>query len=303
MSPKVSVLMSVLDGAAFLRPAVDSVLSQTFADFEFIIVDNASRDGTPAILDSYTDPRIVRIRNDRVLSLTQSLNRGLKAARGDCVARLDADDVAAPARLARQLALLDAHPDVLLAGSAVRVIDESGAVIGRIDPPTSSQALYDALAYSNPIVHSTAMFRRAAVMALGGYPERYAYAQDLALWLALAQRGRLGMIGEPLVDLREHRRQATQAPELALTRNREMIALFETAQRLPGLSPEALRRGRIHLATLHCLLGGALLSARRVPAAAAEVLRGLCLAPLFCTRRALAGRWRVAFPGPRSTSA
>src|SRR5690606_21549011 len=116
--------------------------------------------------------------------------------RGDYVARLDADDVAAATRLERQVTLLDAEPDVLLAGSAARVIDEAGRVIGRIDPPGAPGELYDALAFSNPIVHSAAMFRRAPVLALGGYPESYLYAQDLALWLQLAQRGRLAMIGE-----------------------------------------------------------------------------------------------------------
>jgi cellulose synthase/poly-beta-1,6-N-acetylglucosamine synthase-like glycosyltransferase len=299
--PRVSVLMSVLNGQEFLRPAVDSVLAQTFTDFEFIVIDNASRDDTPAILASYSDTRIIRLRNDRMLSLTQSLNKGLGVARGEYVARLDADDVAAPARLARQVELLDRDPQILLAGSGARVIDEHGCVTRRIDPPVTSADLYDALAWSNPIIHSSAMFRRDAAAAAGGYPETYVYAQDLALWLKLAERGRLGIVPELLVDLREHGRQATQAPELAVTRNREMIAIFGAAQRLPGLSADARRRGRSHLATLHCLLAGALLSAGRVPSAVAELLHGLYLAPVFCARRALAGRWRVAFPGGRGT--
>jgi glycosyltransferase involved in cell wall biosynthesis len=294
--PKVSVLMSVLNGQEFLRPAVESVLAQTFGDFEFIIIDNASRDETPAILDSYRDKRIVRLRNDEVLSLTQSLNKGLEVARGSYVARLDADDVALPARLARQVEFLDCNPDVVLVGSGVRVIDERGRVTGHIDPPSTSADIYNALAYSNPFVHSASMFRRTAAIAFNGYPEAYVYAQDLALWLKLAQRGRLGMVTESLVDLREHGRQATQSPHLAITRNREMIEIFSTAQQLPGLSSEARRRGRIHLATLHCLLAGALLSSGHLPSAAAELLRGLYLAPIFCTRRALAGRWRVALP-------
>src|SRR5262245_13045266 len=152
MTPTISVLMSVLNGQEFLRPAVESVLAQTFADFEFIIIDNASRDGTSAILDSYRDPRIVRLRNDRILSLTQSLNKGLQVARGTYVARLDADDVAAPTRLMKQVELLDRDQDILLAGSSVRVINETGHVIGRIDPPAAQGDLYNALAYSNPIV-------------------------------------------------------------------------------------------------------------------------------------------------------
>lgn len=288
--------MSVLNGSDFLRPAVDSVLAQTFADFEFIIIDNASTDDTPEILDSYADPRIVRMRNDRVLSLTQSLNKGLQAARGTYIARLDADDVAAPERLVRQVAFLGSDPDVLLIGSGATVIDETGRKIGEVNPPQTSNAIYDALAYSNPFVHSATMFRRDAALAAGGYPETYVYAQDLALWLKLAAHGRLGMVSERLVELREHSRQATQSPSLAITRHREAIAIFTKAQKLPGLSAEAQRRGRIHLATLHCLLAGALLTSRQLPQAIAALLHGLYLAPMFCARRALAGRWRAALP-------
>jgi GT2 family glycosyltransferase len=300
VTPKVSVLMSVLNGREFLRPAVESILAQTFGDFEFIIIDNASTDDTPTILDSYLDQRIVRLRNDRVLSLTQSLNKGLTIARGEYVARLDADDIAAPERLSRQADFLARNPDVLLVGSSARVIDERGQARGAINPPTARADIYNALAYSNPIVHSAAMFRREAAAALGGYPDAYVYAQDMALWLRLAQRGALGMVAEPLVDLREHSRQATQSPKLAITRNREMIALFSEAQKLPGLSRDARQRGRLHLATLHCLLAGALLSSRRWPAAIGELVRGVCLAPVFCVRRALAGRWRVALPKPQA---
>ncbi|MGZ5867109.1 MAG: glycosyltransferase [Xanthobacteraceae bacterium] len=296
MTPKVSVLMSVLNGREFLRPAVESVLNQSFTDFEFIIIDNASRDDTASILDLYHDQRIVRVRNEQTVSLTKSLNKGLRIARGEYIARLDADDVAASARFFRQASFLDAHPDVLLIGTHARTIDETGQVIGQVTPPADPADLYDALAYSNPFLHSSVMFRRLPATELGGYPETYIYAQDLALWLKLAQLGRLGMIPELLIDSREHKRQATQSRDLAITRHRETIAIFNSAQQLAGLSDEARRRGRLYLATLHCLLGGALLSSRQLPSAFVELSRGLSLAPVFCVKRALAGRWRVAFP-------
>ena len=126
MTPRVSVIMSVLNGAEFLRPAVASILNQTFTDFEFIIIDNASTDATADILDSYRDPRIVRVRNGNILTLTESLNKGLVLARGVYVARQDADDISAPARLERQLAILDTQPDALLVGTHARMIDETG---------------------------------------------------------------------------------------------------------------------------------------------------------------------------------
>lgn len=296
-TPKLSVLMSVLNGEAFLRPAVESILGQTFRDFEFVIVDNASRDSTPTILDSYCDDRIVRLRNDVVLSLTESLNRGLQVARGSYIARMDADDIAAPARLARQTEFLDVHPDVALVASHVRLIDRNGAAFAYISRPTDPRELYDALAYCNPFAHSATMFRRAPVVALGGYPTNYQFAQDLALWLKLAQPGRLGMIGDALVDMREHRGQTTFSPDLALLRHRESIAIFETAQHLPELSDKARRLGRMNLARIHCFLAGALLTSGKLAQGLLELARGIRLAPIFCVRRAMAGRWRTALPG------
>ena len=106
-SPRVSVLMSVYNGERYLRAAVDSILSQTFADFEFVIVDDASSDCTPSILDSYDDPRIVRLRLERNQGLAGALNEGLLLSRGRYIARQDADDVSLSSRLARQVAHLD----------------------------------------------------------------------------------------------------------------------------------------------------------------------------------------------------
>jgi glycosyltransferase involved in cell wall biosynthesis len=295
-APRVSVIMSVLNGEKFLRPAIDSILGQTFAYFEFIVIDNASRDGTAAILDSYADGRIVRLRNDEVLSLTASLNKGLNVARGELVARLDADDLAAPQRLARQVAFMDAHPDVVLVASQLRIIDETDRVIGYFRSPTRHEDLYDELAFRNPIGHSAAMFRRAAVLALGGYPSAYVFAQDLALWVMLVRHGRFGLIDELLGDNREHSRRTTFSPALALLRHRESIDIFQNALRLPSLSARARRLGRINLARLHCLLSGALLKSGAVVAGLTELAHGLRLAPLFCMRRALAGRWRTALP-------
>jgi glycosyltransferase involved in cell wall biosynthesis len=297
MSPRVSVLMSVLNGETYLRPAVESILNQTFRDFEFIIIDNASRDGTAAILDTYTDDRIRRLRNDEVLSLTRSLNKGLQMACGEYVARMDADDIAVSSRLARQVAFLDVNPDALLVASHVRLIDGNSEVFAYVDRPTDSAALYDAFAYSNPIAHSAAMFRRAPIAEMGGYPSQYVFAQDLALWLKFARPGRIGMIGEALVDVREHRGQATFSPELALLRHREAIAIWEAAQKLPALSRSARRRGRMNLARVHCQLAGALLASGKSTEALGELAHGVYLAPLFCVRRALAGRWRTALPG------
>jgi hypothetical protein len=278
--PKISVVMSVLNGEAFLRPAVESILNQTFGDFEFIVIDNNSTDATSAILDSYDDARIVRVRNDRVLTLTESLNKGLALARGDYIARQDADDISASKRFARQAALLDAQPETVLVGTHVRMMDAHGAVFAQFAPPADPAALYEMLPSANPFAHSSCMFRREAALAAGGYPSQYAFAQDLALWLLLARRGKLAMVNQPLLDLREHRGQTTHAPAYRILRHRESIAIFKSAQALPGLSADALRRGRAHLARLHGMLARDLLRSGNAVSAAVELARGLALSPL-----------------------
>lgn len=295
MSPKISVIMSVLNGEAYLRPAVDSILNQTLGDFEFIIIDNASTDGTTAILDSYADPRIVRLRNASVLSLTQSLNIGLDKARGAYIARQDADDISMPSRFALQAEMLDANPETVLVGSHVRLIDEHGVVFGQFRPPVEPRALYESLTCANPFAHSVCMFRREAAKFAGGYPTDYVFAQDLALWLKLARPGSLGMIGQDLLDLREHRGQTTNAPGYRIVRHHESIALFDQAQRLPELSRDALERGRIHLSNLHGILARDLMKSGKWLAAAAEMLRAFSTAPGFFLRRIFGGPHASAF--------
>jgi glycosyltransferase involved in cell wall biosynthesis len=279
MTPKVSVLMSVLNGEEFLRPAVQSILDQSFTDFEFIIVDNASTDATAKILDGYLDARIVRLCNDRVLSLAESLNKGLAFARGGYVARQDADDISAPDRLSRQVDFLNANTDVTLVGTHVRMIDEAGKVFAQFNPPTDPRALYDQLASENPFAHSSCMFRRAEALAVGGYPSRYVFAQDFALWLLLSQKGKLGMVGEPLLDLREHRGQTTRAPAYRVLRHVESVEILRNAQSLSGMSRDALRRGRIHLARLYGVLGRDLFLSGRYMSAVFALARGIMISP------------------------
>src|SRR3712207_3671984 len=111
-SPKVTVLMAVYNGEAYLREAVDRILGQTFTDLEFLVVSDGSTDGSAEILRSYADPRLRVVENERNLKLIASLNRGLELARGEYVARMDADDVSLPDRLAKQVAYLEARPEV-----------------------------------------------------------------------------------------------------------------------------------------------------------------------------------------------
>ena len=203
--PRVTVLMSVYNGARHLREAIESILGQTFRDFEFLIIDDASTDESPSIIASYGDPRIIVIRNETNQGLTRSLNRGLAAARADLVARQDADDRSYPERLARQVAFLDEQQDVAVIGAQARVIDGNGRPIaGEERKPLSSAAVRFALLFSNPIVHTAATFRRRLIAGLGGYDEHFVTSQDVELWSRVAERQEIRNLPERLVDLRVH---------------------------------------------------------------------------------------------------
>jgi glycosyltransferase involved in cell wall biosynthesis len=196
--PRISVLMAVHDGAPWVKDAVASVLAQTLADLELIVLDDGSTDATPALLSGLADRRLRVERRPRA-GLTRALNTALGLARAPIVARLDADDVALPERLARQVAFLDAHPEVGVLGSAAREVDAEGREVRIVRPPADDGALRRELIRRNPMVHSTVAMRRRVVEAVGGYDTRFAVAQDYDLWIRLAAVTRLANLSEPLI--------------------------------------------------------------------------------------------------------
>lgn len=199
--PSISVVMSVFNGKRYLREAVDSILNQTCTDFEFIIIDDGSTDGTAAILDSYIDPRIRIIRQDNQ-GLTKSLNRGIQEATGNFIARQDADDRSFPNRLATQTAFLRSHEDITLVGSAVEVINGDGAVLATFRHPTDPEEIRKTIGNYNCFWHGSVMFRRDSFISLGGYDEAFVTAQDYDMWLRFSERYRLANLTEPLYAYR-----------------------------------------------------------------------------------------------------
>ena len=216
--PPVTVLMSVYNGAAHVRESIDSILRQSHAELELLVIDDASTDATPAILTSYRDARLRVLRNAENLGLTRSLNLGLRAARAPLVARQDADDVAHRHRLARQLEFLRSHPEVAVAGSRFVSIDERG----RRRPLhlwmkcATPLGIRWQLMFENPFIHSAVVFRRGVVLdEFGGYDEGFRTNQDFELWSRIARVHPLRNLREPLVALRGRRTSvgAGYAPE------------------------------------------------------------------------------------------
>lgn len=216
---KISILMSVFNGERFIRQAVESLLSQTYRDFEWLIVDDASTDQTPTILNrlSQQDPRIRVTRNEMNLGLTKSLNRALAQAQGGYVARMDADDIALPERLEKQVAFLDTHPDVGIVGTAYQFVDAHGNVIGERHPSTQDAQLRHKLIRHNPFLHSSVMVRRVLLHQVNGYDEHYRRAQDYDLWMRLASLTKLANLPDMLMQ----KRFTTEM--ISYTREREQI--------------------------------------------------------------------------------
>ena len=197
-NPRISVVMAVYNGAPYLEAAINSILQQTYANFEFIIVNDASTDNTSEILKKYDDCRLRVLTNPENLGLTKSLNRGINAARGQYIARMDADDLSLPHRLEKQLEFLENHPEYALVGSSYYQIDETGSIKSLIQVLTDHCELRTGLWQQNWFGHGTVMMRQAAVVQAGGYDEKFTYAQDYDLWLRLADNHRLANLAEPL---------------------------------------------------------------------------------------------------------
>jgi glycosyltransferase involved in cell wall biosynthesis len=204
-TPAVTVLMPVRNGERWLEPSLRSIALQTVHDFEFLIVDNGSSDRTPEILAQAcaSDSRFVAL-SEPHRGIVPALNTGLAAARAPLVARLDADDMALPNRLERQLDFMTRHPEVGLLGSWAHVIDTRGKVYGHRRPLTGHDDLVRILQVSNPFIHPAVMFRTGLVRRLGGYRAAFEVSEDYDLWLRMSEVTVLANLPEPLVFYRLH---------------------------------------------------------------------------------------------------
>ncbi|MGB1249601.1 MAG: glycosyltransferase family 2 protein, partial [Candidatus Promineifilaceae bacterium] len=212
--PKVTVLMSVYNGSTYLEAAIESILNQTFSEFEFLIIDDGSTDESLSILQHYAriDPRIRLICNNQNKGLTKSLNIGLKQARGRYIARQDADDISLPTRLEKQIAFLDTNTTFGLVGCNIAIIDANGAVSRISKRSTDAYTIRWRLYFHNEYgAHSALTLRTKFVRQLQGYAEEYRYAQDYELWTRMSRHSQLGRLPEVLVLWRAHNQQISSA--------------------------------------------------------------------------------------------
>ena len=204
--PSVSVVMSAYNGECFLREAVESILDQSFRDFEFIVINDGSTDGSAAMLDSYqrNDPR-VRVYHQENSGLVESLNRGCKLARGKYIARMDADDIALRNRLMYQVEFMEKHPEVGVVGGAIEVINASGKSLQPDRHPCEDHEINQALLRGDtPLVHPTVLMRKDALVSVGGYRKVVLDSEDYDLWLRIADHWKLANLDVPVLKYRRH---------------------------------------------------------------------------------------------------
>ncbi len=204
MDPTISVIVAVFNGEDHIADCLDSLLAQTFSDFEVIVVDDGSTDSTPDIVGRFPDPRLRdhRLATNRGVSHARNTAAGL--ARGRYLAILDADDMALPERLERQLAFMEANPEIALAGSYFRLDDDRGrsTVVHR---PLEHHDIRRALSHCCAVANTTLIMRRDAFIEIGGYPETLLHGEDYRLLASALGRFRAANIPEVLVIKRESR--------------------------------------------------------------------------------------------------
>lgn len=254
MESLLTVLMAVHNGARFLRVSMESILGQTYRNFRFLIVDDASTDETVSVVHSYPDPRIELVHLPHNVGQTAALNVGLRHASTPWVARMDADDYSAPIRLEKQMHALEEVPSLSCIGTGVWEFREDPAVVEvvKMRPAQHSQIRRAAL-HGSGMIHGAIVVNRQALLQIGAYDERYRYASDRDLFLRLLNRYRAMNLQEPLLGIRRHPAQDSFSERAA----DEYIDIFARLLSADGLSAEdrAIVRGSLaysHLFRASC---------------------------------------------------
>jgi len=225
-SPEVSVVMSVFNGELYLKEAIDSILNQTFTNFEFIIINDASTDNSRAIIENYNDERIRLLDNYNNQGLPQCLNQGIRIANGKYIARMDADDISLPERLKKQVNFMEENLDIGVSGTWVKVIGAGPEWIRQLD--TDPETMRCNFIFEHQIVHPTVIMRKDLILKYNLYYDtEYVKAQDYELWCRCGKYFKLANIDEVLLVYRQHNTAEIISVFREQQRFAEMIQLKE----------------------------------------------------------------------------
>jgi glycosyltransferase involved in cell wall biosynthesis len=186
-NPVVTVLMAVFNGEKCLKPTIESILGQTFSDFEFVIVDDGSTDKTVDFIKSYEDPRIVLHENMTNMGQTKSLNVGLRLAKGKYIARTDAGDFSLTTRLEKQVKYLENNSEVVVLGTSAFRYNENGRILNIVHMPVTESAILQRMFFTPSVIHVSVLVRKKTIVSVGGYDEKYPILADYDLWSRLLQ--------------------------------------------------------------------------------------------------------------------
>lgn len=233
--PKISVVMPAYNAEKYIGQAIESILNQSYGDFEFIILNDCSKDTTESVILSYDDKRIVYVKNEENLGVARTLNKGLALAKGLYIARMDADDISMPQRFEKQAAFLDENPGVAVLGCNVETFDETGPLYTGWSATDPKQMHIDLL-FSCGLAHPSVMMRREVIAGLGGYDPEFEGMEDYELWCRVVRNHQVTTLPDTLFRYRVHGGQVTKNPsEKYLTRLR---ALKEKQLQWLGLPTE-----------------------------------------------------------------
>lgn len=275
--------MTVHNGAKFLSQTLDSIFAQTFTDFELIVVNNRSTDDTLEILNTYTDTRLKIIEQTKE---KPTFGDGIRLAyanvSGEYIAVNDGDDVSFPDRFKYQIAALQEDRNLGLVSGWFEEIDESANHISNFHPPINIAILIETFQTSNPLAHSTYMYRKMASDEVGGYSEKFQYGTDFALVIAMLQsRWSVKIIPKKILQIRVHDAQASLVPELSVVRTKEVVELFKEVSKISGLTERAKLLGQRNLVKRHIQYGFALIHKGNSCSGVREITTSLSLKPIY----------------------
>jgi len=241
----ISVILPVYNGEQYIRETIDSILSQTFRDFELIIINDSSTDGTVSIIKEYADPRIAVVHNETNSGLIYTLNRGLTLCTGKYIARIDADDIALKERLQTQFDFMEAHPEVGVCGCSIEIFNDKNTRRQRVDFAGSDLDIRAFTFFQSPFNHPSSFIRKSILDEhCLQYPEQYLHAEDYGLWLEVLKYTKGANIPTVLTRYRKHEKSITAIDEKKNNKRIEVSMQLHTrylSQNGIILSPEQMK--------------------------------------------------------------
>lgn len=211
INPKISIILPVYNGEKYIALTINSILNQTFKDFELIIINDCSSDKSKKIILSYEDKRILYIENYKNIGQISSINKGIKLSNASLIARVDQDDIFEKEKLEIQFNFLNENPNITVVGTWANIINSDGNLIRKLSIPDENNQMINVLLNSNPLFHPSVIFRKEVVLELGLYNKKYEFTEDYDLWCNIVMSGyKIANIPKFLIKYREHSDQSSK---------------------------------------------------------------------------------------------